>query len=81
MTYYKEENFLISGAKNGQILFWNDAGTIIKKMSLFKTAISNLIIITRPPELKLKKSLIHIKKQISFKSFKRFIFSKRLFFI
>lgn len=71
MTFYKKDHLLVSGGSNGQVLFWSKEGTIIKKIMLFKTAVSNLLMINRPFELDQRKSLIHYKKQISFKPFKK----------
>ena len=62
---------MISGGKNGLILFWNDNGNIVKKMQLFKTPVSNLIISKRPKELENKKSIVHVKKTLCFKAFKK----------
>lgn len=74
MVLYKQENLLISGAKNGSLFFWNENGNIVKKMQLLKTPISNLIIVERPPELEDKKAIIQLKKTLLFKPFKKFVF-------
>ena len=71
MSLYKEENLLISGGRSGGVCFWNENGNIVKKIQLFKTPISNLIVAQRPKELDYKKSIIHIKINLIFKPFKK----------
>lgn len=73
MAIYKGENLLISGGKQGSVFFWNDNGNIVRKISqLVKTEVFNLIVVKRPLELNHKKSIIHIKKALVYKPFKKY---------
>lgn len=69
---YDFERCLLSGSANGSVFFWNHAGNIVKKLQIFKTAVANLLIFDRPREIDEKKSVIRVKKALSFKPFKKY---------
>ena len=71
MRLYREKSLIIAGDRGGNLFFWSFSGQIIKKMQPFKGPIGNMIICRRSHELDLKNSLIHRKKLICFKPFKK----------
>ncbi|KRX00630.1 Quinonprotein alcohol dehydrogenase-like superfamily [Pseudocohnilembus persalinus] len=71
----QENNQLISASKDGQLLFWNFEGQIVKKFSQYTTPITNIKLFSRPLEYSsIKSQTTHttVKRNVSFKPFQKF---------
>ena len=72
LSFFKDDELLISGSADGQILFWNVEGNIVKSLNLFTSNIANLCLFRRPAEYQKEDTIFgKKKKQIEFKAFKK----------
>jgi hypothetical protein len=63
MAYYLEENLIVSGSADGQILFWNTDGNIVKQLNILNKAVTNLYFFKRTKEFEKNDSFLKNKKK------------------
>lgn len=72
LQYILQDNILVSGSSDGQILFWNLEGNVIKKLSTFNKAVTNLFLLKRPSDFEKNDAFFKSKKKgVDAKVFKK----------
>ena len=72
LAFFKDDELLLSGSADGQILFWNVEGNVVKSLNLLTSSITNLCMFRRPKEYQKEDTIFgKKKKQIEFKAFKK----------